>query len=365
MDSRRLEPGIREEMRAGTENTTGQNREDRIRGRGVRMETGSVFGKKISGRYMFGGYHSRSQLTRDCGGLEFWIINGDLAFWYMGSSIRNGLSEWKIMEQWVKTIQGRGDYGHTTVVWVVLLRGEQNGLRWFGLVNWCGRRKYEMLGIWSQVLVSLNHELDRMQIKYARYYVWCYARVSIWYLETADGSCVPKLAVRTQPPSSPLSLPLVVKSQFAVCANDPNLRSTLFTGCQYGNIGSRNLCLNSTIPFFSTSVKHIQRVVARHLGTQRSLCMVKSLKFSSLKVFSENSTLIRVIFGNIQSKEIIGTVSDIRSISSGFATIVFSRFLRSENLFALAKQALEAFFFFVLNSLGLGYRFGPLLLFLF
>ncbi|KAH0856857.1 hypothetical protein HID58_085118, partial [Brassica napus] len=188
MDSRRLEPGIREEMRAGTENTTGQNREDRIRGRGVRMETGSVFGKKISGRYMFGGYHSRSQLTRDCGGLEFWIINGDLAFWYMGSSIRNGLSEWKIMEQWVKTIQGRGDYGHTTVVWVVLLRGEQNGLRWFGLVNWCGRRKYEMLGIWSQVLVSLNHELDRMQIKYARYYVWCYARVSIWYLETADGS---------------------------------------------------------------------------------------------------------------------------------------------------------------------------------
>ncbi|KAH0856855.1 hypothetical protein HID58_085116 [Brassica napus] len=39
--------------------------------------------------------------------------------------------------------------------------------------------------------------------------------------------------------------------------------------CQYGNIGSRNLCLNSTIPFFSTSVKHIQRVVARHLGTQR------------------------------------------------------------------------------------------------
>ena len=69
----------------------------------------------------------------------------------MGSSIRNGLSEWKIMEQWVKTIQGRfvclimtltgwymvvldcyyscsfrdflsrGDYGHTTVVWVVLL----------------------------------------------------------------------------------------------------------------------------------------------------------------------------------------------------------------------------------------------------
>ena len=38
-----------------TENTTGQNRGDLIRGRGVRMETGSFFGKKISGRYMFGG----------------------------------------------------------------------------------------------------------------------------------------------------------------------------------------------------------------------------------------------------------------------------------------------------------------------
>ncbi|KAF3509068.1 hypothetical protein F2Q69_00005480 [Brassica cretica] len=239
MDSRRWEPGIREEMRAGTETTTGQNRGDLIRGRGVRMETGSFFCKKISGRYRFGGMegiwisfsisiNTRLRRSRaspflqrlfaiciDC--LKFWIINGDLVFWYMGSSIRNGLSVWKIMEQWVKTIQGRGDCGHTTVVWVVLLRGEQNGLRWFGLVNWCGRRKYEMLGIWSQVLVSLNHELDRMQIKYARrkyemlgiwsqvlvslnheldrmqikyarYYVWCCARVSIWYLETADGS---------------------------------------------------------------------------------------------------------------------------------------------------------------------------------
>lgn len=154
---------------------------------------------------------------------------------------------------------------------------------------------------------------------------------------------------------------------------------------QYGNIGSRSLCLNSTIPFFLTSVKHIH-VVAKHLGTQRlcwifiskfrhlrsfllsnsfeihivslgivSLgsffggsecrCMAKSFEFSSLKVFSDNSTLIRAISGNIQSKEIIGIVSDIRSISSGFATIVFSRFFRSENLFVynLAKQALQSF----------------------
>ncbi|KAL0827337.1 hypothetical protein Bca101_051015 [Brassica carinata] len=73
--------------------------------------------------------------------------------------------------------------------------------------------------------------------------------------------------------------------------------------------------------------------------------MAKSFEFSSLKVFSDNSMLIRAISGNIQSKEIIGIVSDIRSISSGFAIIVFSRFFRSENLFVynLAKQALQPF----------------------
>ena len=37
-------------------------------------------------------------------------------------------------------------------------------------------------------------------------------------------------AVPTQPPSPPLSPPLVTKSQFAVCSNYPNLRSKHFTG---------------------------------------------------------------------------------------------------------------------------------------
>ncbi|KAF3538220.1 hypothetical protein F2Q69_00019129 [Brassica cretica] len=54
--------------------------------------------------------------------------------------------------------------------------------------------------------------------------------------------------------------------------------------------------------------------------------MAKSLEFSSLKVFSDNSTLIRAISGKIHSKEIIRIVSDIRSISSGSATNVFSHF---------------------------------------
>ncbi|CAN6842812.1 unnamed protein product, partial [Brassica oleracea] len=55
-----------------------------------------------------------------------------------------------------------------------------------------------------------------------------------------------------------------------------------------------------------------------------ALHMALTLKFPKLKVFSNNSTLIRVISGNFQSKEIIGFVKDIRSISSGFALISFS-----------------------------------------
>ncbi|KAJ4899299.1 Uncharacterized protein Rs2_13250 [Raphanus sativus] len=48
-----------------------------------------------------------------------------------------------------------------------------------------------------------------------------------------------------------------------------------------------------------------------------------TLEFSTLKVLSDRLTLMRAITGNLQSKEIIGTVKDIRSISSGFATISF------------------------------------------
>ena len=55
-----------------------------------------------------------------------------------------------------------------------------------------------------------------------------------------------------------------------------------------------------------------------------ALHMALTLKFPKLKVFSNNSTLIRVISGNFQSNEIIGFVKDIRSISSGFALFSFS-----------------------------------------
>ncbi|KAF3601402.1 hypothetical protein F2Q69_00033380 [Brassica cretica] len=61
------------------------------------------------------------------------------------------------------------------------------------------------------------------------------------------------------------------------------------------------------------------------------LFMEITLEFSSLRFLSNNSTLARTISGNLQSKEIIGIVSGIRSISSGFASVSFSNFSRSEN----------------------------------
>ncbi|CAN7042556.1 unnamed protein product, partial [Brassica oleracea var. botrytis] len=47
--------------------------------------------------------------------------------------------------------------------------------------------------------------------------------------------------------------------------------------------------------------------------------MALTLKFfSTLKVLSNSLTLIRIISGNFQSKEIIGIVNNIRSTSFGF-----------------------------------------------
>lgn len=82
------------------------------------------------------------------------------------------------------------------------------------------------------------------------------------------------------------------------------------------------------------------------------LCLELILEFPKLKVFSDNSTLIRAISGNLQSKEIIGSVSNIRSISSGFALIGFSHLSGSKNSIAdtLAKKAPYVFSFYVMDS---------------
>lgn len=90
-------------------------------------------------------------------------------------------------------------------------------------------------------------------------------------------------------------------------------------------------------------------LIAEAIAMRSTLCLALTLGFSTLRVSSDNSTLIGAISGNIQSKEIIGIVSDIRSISSGFASIGFSRLHRSKNTVAhsLAKKALNVFSFSV------------------
>ncbi|KAG2325149.1 hypothetical protein Bca52824_007877 [Brassica carinata] len=81
-------------------------------------------------------------------------------------------------------------------------------------------------------------------------------------------------------------------------------------------------------------------LIAETIAIRSALCLELTIEFQKLKVFSYNSTFIRVISGNIQSKEVIGIVYDIRSISSGFASIGSSHLHRSKNTiaFILAKK---------------------------
>ncbi|KAG5375157.1 hypothetical protein IGI04_039753 [Brassica rapa subsp. trilocularis] len=102
-------------------------------------------------------------------------------------------------------------------------------------------------------------------------------------------------------------------------------------------------------------------LIAEAVVMRTALFLVISLEFSALRVFSDNSTLIRAITGDIQSKEIIGIISDIRSISSGFASIVFSHFSGSKNMVAdnLAKRPFRTFLLLHRCKLiELGHRFG-------
>ncbi|XP_018479571.1 uncharacterized protein LOC108850558 [Raphanus sativus] len=84
-------------------------------------------------------------------------------------------------------------------------------------------------------------------------------------------------------------------------------------------------------------------LVAEALAMRSALCMAQTRGIASLRVFTDNSTLVRAISGKHQSKEIIGVVHDIRVISSDFASISFSYFSRSKNSVAdaLAKASLQ------------------------
>lgn len=84
-------------------------------------------------------------------------------------------------------------------------------------------------------------------------------------------------------------------------------------------------------------------LLAKVIAMRSVLCLELTLEFPKLKAFSDNSTLIRAISSNLQSKEVIGFVTNIRSISSGFASIGFSHLPRSKNSIVdtLAKKALH------------------------
>lgn len=94
----------------------------------------------------------------------------------------------------------------------------------------------------------------------------------------------------------------------------------------------------------STSQTFIRSpLIAEALAMRSALCIAQTRGISSLRIFTDNSTLLKAISGKYQSKEIIGVVHDIRVISSDFASILFSYFSKSKNTFAdaLAKASLQ------------------------
>ena len=102
-------------------------------------------------------------------------------------------------------------------------------------------------------------------------------------------------------------------------------------------------------------------LVAEALALRSAILSSVNLEITNLAILSDNSTLIRAITGDIQSKEIIGIISDIRSISSGFASIVFSHFSGSKNMVAdnLAKRPFRTFLLLhCCKLIELGHRFG-------
>ncbi|KAF2615775.1 hypothetical protein F2Q70_00007890 [Brassica cretica] len=72
--------------------------------------------------------------------------------------------------------------------------------------------------------------------------------------------------------------------------------------------------------------------IAEAIAIRSPLSMELTLEFFTLRIFFDSLTLIRAISRNLQSKEVIGIVKDIRSISSGFAAIYCYHVCRSDNL---------------------------------
>lgn len=93
-----------------------------------------------------------------------------------------------------------------------------------------------------------------------------------------------------------------------------------------------------------------QSYIRSSLAATSALFLVLILEFSTLKVFSNNSTLVRAISSSLQSKEII-VVKDIRSISSGFASICFCNFSKNALVDVLAKRLFKPSYLYFCNGL--------------
>lgn len=84
-------------------------------------------------------------------------------------------------------------------------------------------------------------------------------------------------------------------------------------------------------------------LLAEALAVKTALSKAVELGISNLKVYTDCTTLLGAINGKSQRKEIIGVVSDIRSISTAFASIFFFHVSRSKNSVCdrLAKTSLH------------------------
>lgn len=170
----------------------------------------------------------------------------------------------------------------------------------------------------------------------------CGSDLIIPYATSLD-SILPSIPLRKLPPSKSTIL-------FGSVPNSPmvsekKIVSTASTSCLSIGLlsGSFEIHLVSRINIDGSRADLIRW---KSLFLMR-LFMEITLEFSSLRFLSNNSTLARAISGNLQSKEIIGIVSGIRSISSGFVSVSFSNFSRSENSKddGLVKVALQDYLF--------------------
>ncbi|CAG7895555.1 unnamed protein product, partial [Brassica rapa] len=85
-------------------------------------------------------------------------------------------------------------------------------------------------------------------------------------------------------------------------------------------------------------------LIAEAVAMRSALRKALALGFHKIKAFTDNLTLVRAINSNLQRKEIVGIIYDIRMISSEFASISISHFPRSENFRSdsLAKATIRS-----------------------